>query len=144
MLLPKHKDKSLKLIELIGDKYKIFINGLLIINSEVEEGKGLSSSSADLVACARVISDAYNLRLSNFDIDELLFAIEPSDGVAYSGIIAYDYKKCRFIEKLSSCVPQLTVICHDEGGIIETKEVSNKSRIFTASEKININYYIIS
>ncbi len=53
-------------------------------------GKGMASSTADIVAAARALSTAAGLPLRAEELAELAAAIEPTDGIMYDGIAASD------------------------------------------------------
>lgn len=135
LIFPSYKTKIRKLVRLIELKFCIHVKGSITLICGVPEGKGLSSSTADLVSCARLISDAYCLDLSAGKIDQFLRKIEPSDGVAHDGIVAYSNKACRLIKKISS-PPRLTILSFDEGGIVDTLQLSKKHKTFSQAQKL--------
>lgn len=53
-------------------------------------GKGMASSTADIVAAARALSAAVGLPLRTEELAELAAAIERTDGIMYDGIVASD------------------------------------------------------
>lgn len=53
-------------------------------------GKGMASSTADIVAAARALSTAVGLPLRPEELAELAAAIEPTDGIMFDGITASD------------------------------------------------------
>ncbi|MET3658067.1 L-threonine kinase [Sporosarcina psychrophila] len=97
-------------------------------------GKGLSSSTADLVAAARAVADFYNINLSSDVIEDILKSIEPSDGIMYPGVTSYYHKKIEKIDYLG-CLPGLTIVSIDEGGIVDTIKYNQKVKEFLQSEK---------
>ncbi len=136
MVFPEHKTKSHTLAKNLLKTLNIKIGGVLIIESELVEGKGLASSSADLVATAYAVSSAVNFNISREKIANLISAIEPSDGVMYSGIVAFDYKKLNLIEKIGN-LPEIVIIAVDEdkNKKISTLEYNSIKRIYTSSHK---------
>ncbi|MDX8522731.1 GHMP family kinase ATP-binding protein [Mesorhizobium dulcispinae] len=108
--------------------------GNLLLESELPEGKGLASSSADLVATARSIASSFKRRVRTSLIEKLMAEIEPSDGVMYPGVVAYQQRACSLLSFLGQ-MPPLAIVGIDEGGTIETVdydqrrgEVSNRQR----------------
>ncbi|MBE1556819.1 L-threonine kinase [Filibacter limicola] len=97
-------------------------------------GKGLSSSTADLIAAARAVADFYNMNLSSDVIEDILKSIEPSDGIMYPGVTSYYHKKIEKIDYLG-CLPGLAIVSLDEGGIVDTIEYNQKEKEFLQSEK---------
>ncbi|MDP5274861.1 GHMP family kinase ATP-binding protein [Chengkuizengella axinellae] len=118
-VFPASKRKSQRLVKMILDYYHLPLGGRLELESNIPVGKGLASSSADLVATARAISNCFNLNLSNNLLQQFLMKLEPTDGVMYQGICSFKHKKVELIEFYRSSLP-LTVVGIDEGGIVDT------------------------
>lgn len=133
-IMPHYKYKIHQLVAAMESMFKIKITGRGAIVCPVVEGKGLSSSTADLVAFARVLGKAYELNLDPEQIDKLLSQVEPSDGIAHEGIVAYNYKKCKKIKDLSPALP-FTILSYDEGGTVDTLSYSKHNRIYTYEQK---------
>lgn len=53
-------------------------------------GKGMASSTADIVAASRALARAAGVELLDAEVAEIAAAIEPSDGVMYEGVVAAD------------------------------------------------------
>ncbi len=129
---PDHKIKSYTLAQNLLNTFNIQIGGTLIIESELVEGKGLASSSADLVATAYAVANSIKASISKELIAKLIYSIEPSDGVMYPGIIAFDYKKLKLIEKIGN-LPELTIIAIDEGKKIDTLQYNSIQKFYSKS-----------
>src|SRR5579871_5667863 len=82
---PHHKHKSLALARQLLSYWQLPLQGRLVLHSNIPEGKGMASSSADLVATARAIAHAYQRHLPMALLETLMAEIEPSDGVMYNG-----------------------------------------------------------
>lgn len=95
--------------------------GMLTVQSELPVGKGLASSSADLVATVRAVAAATGRRLAPAEVESLLRGIEPSDGGMYPGAVAFYHREVRLREQLGA-LPPLTVVGVDEGGEVDTVE----------------------
>jgi uncharacterized protein involved in propanediol utilization len=108
--------------------------GLLEVRSSLPEGKGLASSSADLVATARAVAAALGGFFDESAIEALLRRIEPSDGVMYEGIVAFYHREVRLHSRLGT-VPPLAVIGHDEGGEVDTISYNRQPKHFSAACK---------
>lgn len=79
--------------------------GRLQMHSDLPVGKGLASSSADIVAaCAAFLAKS---GLSSYNIAELISRaarkVEPTDGIMYPGIVAYAQHDCVLLESIGSC-----------------------------------------
>lgn len=83
--------------------------GYLAIASVLPMGKGLASSSADVVAAIRAVAGAYNIHLEPGYIAELAARIEPSDGIMYPGMVAFNPRQGKLLERLGP-VPHGVVV----------------------------------
>lgn len=131
---PAHKSKAKKLAELILDSAEAPVGGLLTLHSGLPEGKGLASSSADLVATARAVGNALAVDLAPETVERFLRLIEPTDGVLYPGIVAFDHRRVRLRALLGS-LPTMTVVGVDEGGTVDTVEFNRLAKPFTAADR---------
>lgn len=131
---PPHKTKSRRLAELILRRHGIPGGGRLHLCCELPEGKGLASSSADLVATARALTDATGHDADPPEIESYLRAIEPSDGVMYPGVVAFYHRQVRLHTWLG-LPPALTIVTADEGGAIDTITFNRTPKPFTAADK---------
>lgn len=131
---PPHKTKSRRLAELVLRRRGIPGGGRLHLCCELPEGKGLASSSADLVATARAVIGATGHDADPLEIESYLRAIEPSDGVMYPGVVAFYHRQVRLHTWLG-LPPPLTIVTADEGGAIDTITFNRAPKPFTAADK---------
>jgi L-threonine kinase len=131
---PRYKQKALKLARLMLEHCACPIGGTITLESSLPEGKGLASSSADLVATARAIGGYLGHEPHPALIEALLRKIEPSDGVMYSSIVAFYHRKVQLREQLGS-LPSLTIMGIDEGGEVDTVEFNRIPKLFSAAKK---------
>jgi uncharacterized protein involved in propanediol utilization len=131
---PTTKLKSHRLVRLALNELGESGGGRLTLSSELPEGKGLASSSADLVAAARAVAAAFDRTFDEPAIESLLRRIEPSDGVMYDGIVAFYHREVRLLDVLGS-LPPLAIIGHDEGGQVDTIRHNRLPKPFTARDK---------
>jgi uncharacterized protein involved in propanediol utilization len=131
---PVHKTKCRRLVEAMLDRYAIAGGGVVLLDSELPEGKGLASSSADLVATARAVGQAIGLDLDPAEIEDLLRPIEPSDGVMHHGVVAFHHREVRLRAHLGH-LPPMTVVGIDEGGEIETVGFNRRPKVFSAAQR---------
>lgn len=127
---PGHKHKSLQLAGLM----LAGAGGLLQLDSQLPEGKGMASSSADLVATARAVADVTGQALDGRAIEVLLRYIEPSDGVMYDGVVAFEHRAVRMRARLGP-VPRLIVVGLDEGGRVDTVGFNRIQKPFSCPER---------
>ncbi|ESY46366.1 MULTISPECIES: hypothetical protein [unclassified Mesorhizobium] len=130
---PSHKVKAKRLAENLVIALGVS-GGILLLESELPEGKGLASSSADLVATARSIASSFKRRVRTSFIEKLMARIEPSDGVMYPGVVAYQQRACSPLSFLGQ-MPPLAIVGIDEGGIVETIDYDQRRGEISASHR---------
>ncbi|MFE9799230.1 kinase [Streptomyces goshikiensis] len=126
---PAGKLKSRQLAERILRRHGIPGGGLLTVHGDLPEGKGLASSSADLVATARAIGHAFGISMPAAAIESLIRPIEPTDGVMYDGATAFYHREVRLCARLGH-LPPLTVVGVDEGGVTDTIRFNQRPKPF--------------
>jgi uncharacterized protein involved in propanediol utilization len=131
---PEHKQKALRLVTMIMESVREPIGGLLTIDSGLPEGKGLASSSADLVATARAVGNALGVDMSARRIESFLSRIEPTDGVLYPGIVAYYHRQVR-LRAILGALPAMTIVSVDEGGMVDTLEFNRIPKPFSVADR---------
>ncbi|MFJ8002336.1 kinase [Streptomyces sp. NPDC096310] len=123
---PAHKTKSLRLTRAMLAACDAAGGGSLVLDSDLLVGKGLASSSADLVATARAVGAVLGLDTSPAAIEDWLRPIEPTDGVMHPGIVLFEHRAVRLRARLGA-LPPTTVVAVDEGGLLDT--VAHNRRI---------------
>lgn len=131
---PARKVKALRMARLVMASAPRPVGGVLTLSSLLPEGKGLASSSADLVATARAVGQAVGLALPAARIERLLARIEPTDGVLHPGIVAFHHRSVRLRAVLGS-LPAMTVVGVDEGGAVDTVAFNRLPKPFTAADR---------
>lgn len=135
---PGGKTKALQLARSIGELAErqtgVPAGGTLHVNSVIPEGKGLASSSADLVATARAVGQALEVEMPPARIERLLADIEPTDGVLYPAIVAFHHRTVRLRGILGS-LPVMAVVGIDEGGSVDTVDFNRIPKPFTLADR---------
>lgn len=108
--------------------------GRLTVTSELPEGKGLASSTADMVAAVRAVCAAHGRAAGPLAIERLLRGIEPADGVMYAGVVAYHHRQVRLRRRLGA-LPGLAILAIDEGGAVDTLAFNRLARGFASEER---------
>ncbi|KVE95202.1 GHMP kinase [Burkholderia vietnamiensis] len=101
--------------------------GMLHFKSMFAVGKGLASSSADMVAAIRAAAYAYGRTPAPETIESILRAIEPTDGVMYDGVVSFYHREVKLDERLGK-TPALVIVSADRGGECDTIEFNRKKR----------------
>jgi uncharacterized protein involved in propanediol utilization len=127
------KLKSREACKLILKQSQISSGGTLIIKSNIPEGKGMASSSADIIATIRAIRKSYSLPVSERMLSDIAGTIEPTDGVMYNEIVAYDYINGDLIEKLGK-LPKMRLLGIDTGGFVSTTQFNCLKKNYTSED----------
>ncbi|MGY2113026.1 GHMP family kinase ATP-binding protein [Nocardia gipuzkoensis] len=133
-VVPAHKTKSGTLARALLARSTVLRGGVLTLLGDLPEGKGLASSTADLVATARAVADAEGREIGAAEIETELRRIEPSDGVMYPGAVAFYHREVRLLAMLGA-LPPLTIVTGDEGGRVDTIAFNRCRPAFTAAAK---------
>jgi uncharacterized protein involved in propanediol utilization len=138
---PGTKRKSRLVAERVLRYLGCDFGGTLVLTSVLPEGKGLASSSADLVATARALGDAFGRSFTGAEIESFIRGIEPSDGVMYPGIAAFYHREVRLREHLGH-LPPFAIVAHDVGGTVDTVEFHKAGRAYSAEDKQEYSYLL--
>ncbi|UNT00819.1 kinase [Streptomyces tubbatahanensis] len=133
-VVPAHKSKARRLVSMILADGPGPTGGVLVLDSTLPEGKGFASSSADLVATARAVDNALGLGLPPSRVESYLRRIEPTDGVLYDGIVAYDHRRVELRRRLGTLRP-MSVVGVDEGGVVDTVAFNRLPKPFSAADR---------
>jgi len=82
-------------------------------------GKGLSSSTADMLATLRAVQEIFGFLFTERYISRIFADIEPHDGLHFNSSVVYNHRAGRLLRNLDY-VPQFTIIAVDEGGEVDT------------------------
>ncbi|WP_166705516.1 kinase [Bacillus albus] len=134
-VIPEFKQKSALLAVRLLKYFNLPLGGTLTIKSDLPTGKGLASSSADLVATARAIESSYAIAIPVTLLQKFMGEIEPTDGVMYPGVVSFYHRKVELGEMLGP-IPPLTILAIDEGGEVDTIEFNKLRKVFTLEEKL--------
>lgn len=92
-------------------------------------GKGLSSSTADMLATLRAVQEVFGFLFTERYISRIFSEIEPHDGLHFDSSVVYNHREGRLLRNLNY-VPQFTIVAVDDGGEVDTVAY-NQRLIFT-------------
>jgi L-threonine kinase len=122
-LLPKAQ----KMAELASDFYGVSLEGLRIsLTSQLPQGKGMSSSSADIAAVGAGIASWGRKWPERIELLELCHQIEPTDGTFFEGILYLDHLQGDYLCTLPG-PPNLQIQIFDCGGEVDTLSFNQRS-----------------
>ena len=124
--LPKSRATVEQVLERLGlvSGYHISIR----FTRNIPVGKGLSSSTADMLAALRALQEVFGFLLTDRFVSRLFHEIEPHDALHYNNSVVYNHRKGRLIRNLEY-IPSFAVVCVDNGGVVDTIAY-NKTKIF--------------
>ncbi len=132
-VFPSCKLKSRLAVRLFLDRHGVAGGGILRVVSGVAEGKGLASSSADVVASLRAVSDACGIALATDELLDIVRQIEPTDGVMYDEAVAFFHRRVE-LRHVIGALPRLCILAVDEGGTIDTVSYNRQNFEFSEDE----------
>lgn len=89
------------------------------ISSTIPVGKGMASSTADVVGAIEATARAIEREITAEQISAIAVSIEPSDGLMYRGIVIYNHRRGHLLERLGH-LPEMHQVIIDTGGEIDT------------------------
>lgn len=118
-LQPKSTQARKLVQELVQQKNKNQICPPVYVRSDILQGKGMASSSADISVTAMATALAMDYDLSLKELEQICLSVEPTDASFYQGVTQFDYIKGTISKPLGMC-PPLKILVFDEGGSIDT------------------------
>lgn len=131
---PATKTKSQQVAEAVLARHAAGGGGSLRLSGSLPAGRGLASSSADLVATARAVAGAIGVDMPPALIEDLLRPIEPTDGVMYPGVVAFDHRDVVHRRSLGA-LPPMTIVGIDEGDHVDTVAFNAIPKNFTDRDR---------
>jgi uncharacterized protein involved in propanediol utilization len=131
---PEHKHKSLRIARTVLACHGVAPGGRLLITSQLPEGKGMASSSADLIATIRATGKAIGRPVTPRTAEAFLRTVEPTDGLMYRDVVAFYHRRVELYRCLA-VPPALTIVGVDEGGQVDTVSFNATRPPITAGER---------
>ncbi len=107
------------------------------VRSDIPLGKGLASSTADIVAAAEATAAALGCFITPEQISAIAISIEPSDGIMHRGIVSYNHREGKLLEYLGP-VPAMQQLILDIGGVVDTIEFNRLPKQYTSADVAQI------
>lgn len=120
-------EQMLKVLEM-DTGYRVNID----FTRNIPIGKGLSSSTADMLAVVRAFQEVFGVIVTENFISRLFSSIEPHDGLHYYMSVSYNHRQGSLLSKLNY-IPQYHIVAIDNGGQLSTTEY-NKNLKFTQED----------
>jgi len=123
-LPPKSQQALIKTLNYFSFNEKD-INLNIEISSKIPHGKGMGSSSADIIGIILGVSFLLKKKISIDEVAKLALAIEPTDGIMYKDIVCFDHLKKGLLERIGQPL-LLDVLVIDPGGCVDTLEFNQR------------------
>lgn len=105
--------RTLEYLKIDDTNYKINLE------SDLLQGKGMASSSADISSVVKAVGLINGVNLTAEEIAEIAIKIEPTDGVFFDGIVAFDHRKGEKLKFIGKALP-ISIGIFDFGGSVDT------------------------
>lgn len=113
--LSKSAEAVKKALEMLGIESGIKIT----IESELPQGKGMASSTADISAAVAATFALFGRDLSLLEVADIALAIEPTDGIIFEGIVAFDHLHGRKLDVIGDA-PPLDIVVLEPPHVVDT------------------------
>lgn len=104
------------------------LGAVIDVSSDIPKGKGMASSTADIVAACAATASALGIFLSPEEIARIALKIEPTDGIMFHGIAVFDHVEGKVCRVLGSA-PDLEVVIIDLGGTVDTLQFNSNTEL---------------
>ena len=132
---PDRKVKTARLARMLLEHLGLPARGRIEVQSQLPEGKGLASSSADLVATARAIFSSVRSPVEEKTLLHLLRDIEPTDGVMYPELVSFFHRRVELHQRLGLFERPVHVVAIDEGGMVDTVAYNRRSVEYSEEDR---------
>jgi len=125
--------KSYKIVRNIMGDLGRHDDYLIQVESTIPIGKGLSSSTADMVASVKALSHALRLAIKPEYISRMITEIEPNDGLHFAGTSSYHHTTGELIANYPY-IPPFSILGVDCGGLVDTVKFNQREIVWTAED----------
>ncbi|MEE9201585.1 MAG: GHMP kinase [Dehalococcoidia bacterium] len=95
------------------------LGGRLSVASPIPRGKGMASSTADILGAVSAAGLALGEAIGPEETARIALGIEPSDGTLFPGVVLFDHRGGRLLQHLGT-PPSLHIVVLDFGGQVNT------------------------
>ncbi len=124
--LPQEKEKTYRvLMDFAAAKSLPPFQGKLHLTSELTVGKGMASSTADMVVSLGSVIQALELPWEPAELVKYVLDIEPSDPVMFHGVTEFAHQDGSYFKKICQRIPAKLLVMYG-GGILDTLTFNNR------------------
>ncbi|MBX6378176.1 MAG: hypothetical protein IRY95_06455, partial [Clostridia bacterium] len=103
----------------------------LILTNPLPAGKGFGTSTADIAAALAAVSAWSGAPLTAEEVAALAARVEPTDGSMLEGLVCFDHRSGRLLERLPP-LPPLEVLALDTGGRVDSVAFNRREDLAAA------------
>jgi L-threonine kinase len=119
--LPEGKDKTRLALLKLAQSYALPpLQGTIEFSSQLPTGKGMASSTADMIAAMLAAAHSLQLTWQAEELARLALEVEPSDPVMFEGIVEFAHRDGSYMKPLGPVVPA-QLLMMDWGGSVDTQ-----------------------
>lgn len=100
LVIPSYRKKARLVAEHLLAAWNKPVSGVLVVQSSLPIGKGMASSSADMLATLRALATYYHRHLTPAEMAAFCARVEPTDAIMFPGVVAFDPVEGRLLERL--------------------------------------------
>lgn len=104
------------------------------VKSDLPVGKGMASSSADISAACQAAALTAGKSLTPDEIADIALAIEPTDGIFYPGVVAFDHIYGSIRQNIGK-PPAMAIAVFDAGGEVDTVSFNQRTDLAELNAK---------
>jgi uncharacterized protein involved in propanediol utilization len=124
IVVPEHKEKARRAAELtLRNRSAAFTGGILTIESNISEGKGMGSSTADCTAAVWAVANALQRPLTSHETAKLVVGAEIASGnTMFERAVLFAHREGRVLEHYMQPLPRMVAlgVDTDREQIVET------------------------
>lgn len=132
-----HSPKAVRAVEILLERFQIEEGFELFIDRDMPVGKGMASSTSDIAASCWAVADALGIDLGPGEVAELAISVEPSDGVFYPGIVAFDHVDGGLLKELGRI--ELDVVVIEPPSVLDTAWVAENRPRYAEDDLLKID-----
>lgn len=118
--LPQDKEKTYRvLMNFAAAKDLPHFQAKLHLSSQLPIGKGMASSTADMVASLGSVIQALELPCEPAELVKYVLDIEPSDPVMFQGVTEFAHQDGSYVKELCQRIPAKLLVMYG-GGVLDT------------------------
>ena len=131
--LPQEKGKTLIALDRLAKEYQLpSFRGQIYWESQLPEGKGMASSTADMIAAMAAVKHAFQIPVNAEVLAKIALEVEPTDPVMYEGITEFAHRDGSYAKSLGPVMPSYLLML-DWGGSLDTQK-------FNAQDQLAVHY----